>query len=379
MPPKAVVNAKVIVGHEVVSGVTLLFDRKVIAVGNDISLHGLEVIDAAGMYVSPGFIDIHIHGSGGADVMDGTPQALETICKTVPQTGTTSFLATTMTMSEEQIIRALENVRTCKETLPGAQVLGVHLEGPFINAAKHGAQDATYVQRPHTAWLDAYADVVRMITLAPEVPGGMDFVRECMRKYEHIILSIGHSEADYAESMAGFDAGISHVTHLFNAMPPYHHREPGIVGACFDRDDVTCDVIADLVHTHPHHLRLVQQMKRENLILITDAMRAGCMRCGTYDLGGREVTVSENRAVLEDGTLAGSVLRMNEALRHMRDHTGISLTEAVASVTLVPARKLRISKGELKSGYDADIVIFDEDFSIISTIVAGEVVYQRSV
>jgi len=290
MPPKAVVNAKVIVGHEVVSGVTLLFDRKVIAVGNDISLHGLEVIDAAGMYVSPGFIDIHIHGSGGADVMDGTPQALETICKTVPQT-------------------------------------------------------------PHTAWLDAYADVVRMITLAPEVPGGMDFVRECMRKYEHIILSIGHSEADYAESMAGFDAGISHVTHLFNAMPPYHHREPG----------------------------LVQQMKRENLILITDAMRAGCMRCGTYDLGGREVTVSGNRAVLEDGTLAGSVLRMNEALRHMRDHTGISLTEAIASVTLVPARKLRISKGELKSGYDADFVIFDEDFSIISTIVAGEVVYQRSV
>ena len=362
----------------IVEGKTLLFDKQIIAVDRNVNLHHIEVIDAAGMYVSPGFIDIHIHGSGGADVMDATLHALATISETLPQTGTTSFLATTMTMSEAEIICALENIYSCKGKLSGAEVLGAHLEGPFINAAKHGAQDEQYVQRPNTAWLDAYSDVIRMITLAPEVDGGMDFVRECVQKYEHIILSIGHSEANYAESMASFDAGVSHVTHLFNAMPPYHHREPGIVGACFDRDDVTCDVIADLVHTHPHHLRLSWQMKRENLILITDAMRAGCMRCGTYDLGGREVTVSENKAVLADGTLAGSVLHMNEALRNLMDHTGISLTEAVSSVTCVPARKLKLPKGELRSGYDADIVIFDEDFSIISTIVAGEVVYQRS-
>jgi len=333
------------------------------------------VIDAKGAYVSPGFIDIHIHGSGGADVMDATPEALATISKTLLQTGTTSFLATTMTMAQDEIIKALENIRSCQSELTGAQVLGVHLEGPFINPAKHGAQDERYVQQPHTEWVETYLDVIRMITLAPEVENGMAFVEQMQRSAKNVVLSIGHSEAAYEESMKGFDAGISHVTHLFNAMPAYHHREPGVVGACFDRPEVTCDIIADLVHTHPHHLRLSYQMKKEQLILITDAMRAGCMRCGTYDLGGREVTVSENKAVLADGTLAGSVLRMNDALSHMVTHTEMSVPEAVFSATQAPARKLGLSKGELKRGYDADLVIFDEDFSIISTIVAGEVVY----
>lgn len=330
------------------------------------------------MYVSPGFIDIHIHGSGGADVMDATPEALETISTVLLQTGTTSFLATTMTMSQKAISEAVENVRICRGKLSGAEVLGVHMEGPFINAHKHGAQDAAYVQRPTTEWVAENLDVIRMITLAPEVEGGKAFVSKIKKMAPEIVLSIGHSEATYKESMEGFDAGISHVTHLFNAMPAYHHREPGIVGACFDRDDVTCDIIADLVHTHAHHLRLTHKMKQEQVLLITDAMRAGCMRNGTYDLGGREVSVSGSRAVLEDGTLAGSVLRMNEAIRNMMEHTDMTLSEVLFSVTEAPARKLGISKGMLQEGYDADLVIFDEDFSIISTIVAGEVVYQRS-
>jgi len=349
------------------------------SVDSSVNLDNTEVIDAKGAYVAPGFIDMHIHGSGGADVMDATPQALETISRTLLQTGTTAFLATTMTMSQPQIEAALENVHRCQERLSGAQIVGVHLEGPFINPSKHGAQDERFVQLPQTAWLEPYLDIVRMITLAPEVEGGLAFVEQMRRIAPHIILSMGHSEADYAHSMESFDAGISHVTHLFNAMPPYHHREPGIVGACFDRADVSCDIIADLVHTHPHHLRLAHRMKREQLILITDAMRAGCMKHGTYELGGRSVVVSEGKAVLEDGTLAGSVLRMNEALRHMVEHTRMSLSEAVASVTRIPAEKLGLEKGRLEAGYDADLVIFDEDFSIISTIVAGEVKYQRSV
>lgn len=215
-----------------------------------------------------------------------------------------------------------------------------------------------------------------MITLAPEIEGGEHFVKRLSKEYPHIILSIGHSDASYEESQKSFSWGISHATHLFNAMNPYHHRKPGIVGAVFD-SDVSCDIIADLVHTHPSILELVQNIKKEKLILITDAMRAGCMKCGTYDLGGRSVEVSEGKAILEDGTLAGSVLKMNEALSNMQTHTSMGLSEIINSVTKIPARKMGIPKGELKEGYDADIVIFDENFSIISTIVSGEVKYKR--
>jgi N-acetylglucosamine-6-phosphate deacetylase len=222
-------------------------------------------------------------------------------------------------------------------------------------------------------------DVIKMITLAPEVENGTAFISWMKKREEHVILSIGHSDATYEESLESFDAGISHVTHLFNAMPPYHHREPGIVGACFDTEEVTCDIIADLIHTHPHHLNLVYRMKGDRIVLITDAMRAGCMKNGISDLGGRVVHVSDGKAVLEDGTLAGSVLRMNEALGKMVAYTQMTLPEAVASVTQLPAEKLEVNKGRLEVGYDADLVIFDEDFSIITTIVAGEVIYQRSI
>ncbi len=347
------------------------------AVDRDVNLDNVDLIDVKGAYVSAGFIDLHIHGSGGADVMDATPEALATIARVLPATGTTSFLATTMTMSTEAIEAALENVKTCQPSLEGAALLGVHLEGPFINTAKHGAQDARYVQRAHTMWLERYGGLIRMITLAPECEGGMAFIRRCAQEYPDVVLSIGHSDATYAQSIEGFDAGISHVTHLFNAMPPYHHREPGVVGACFDREDVSCDIIADGVHTHPHHLRLSHRMKGRGLMLITDAMRAGCMRSGSYDLGGRRVEVSGNKAVLEDGTLAGSVLKMNEAVRHMITHTDMQLDEAIYAVTEAPAQKLGLPKGRLAEGYDADLVIFDEDLQILATIVAGKIIYQK--
>jgi N-acetylglucosamine-6-phosphate deacetylase len=215
-----------------------------------------------------------------------------------------------------------------------------------------------------------------MITLAPEMPGAEHFIRHLREHYPHMILSIGHSDASFEQSKESFDWGITHATHLFNAMPPYHHREPGIVGAVLD-SEVTCDMIADLVHTHPAVLKLVHQLKQEKLMLITDAMRAGCMKHGRYELGGQEVSVQDGRAVLKDGTLAGSVLRMNEALKNMVAVSEMTLLDAVHAVTKVPARKLGLSTGVLKEGFDADMVIFDEDFSIITTIVDGAIKYQR--
>jgi N-acetylglucosamine-6-phosphate deacetylase len=373
---KAIVNARLIGKDQIIEGKILLFDQKILMIEERLPSGVIEVIDAHGAYVSPGFIDLHIHGNGGADVMDGTLEALETISSTLLQTGTTSFLATTMTMSTSAIDNALHNVQQYASKVSGAHILGVHLEGPFINPLKHGAQDQTHIQPPNMELITNYIDDIKMITLAPEVKQSESFIKYLRENYPHIILSIGHSDATYEQSKESFEWGVSHVTHLFNAMNPYHHRKPGIIGAGFD-SDVTCDIIADLVHTHPSTLALAYQMKKDKLILVTDAMRAGCMKCGTYELGGRRVEVQEGKALLEDGTLAGSVLKMNEALLNMKEHTTMTLGEVINSVTKIPAQKLGIPKGDLKEGYDADLVMFDEKFSIIMTIIDGEVKYQR--
>ncbi len=377
---RAIINARLITDGRIVEGQALLFDEKIRRVVplplSRRAQKDLEVIDAKGAFVSAGFIDLHIHGSGGADVMDATPQALEILSQTLLRTGTTSFLATTMTMSEAAIFAALENIRNYGNAVSGAQILGVHLEGPFINPQKHGAQDRRYVRRPDMAMIAPYMDQIKMITLAPEVEGAKAFIETMRREYPEVILSIGHSEASYEEARESFGWGISHATHLFNAMTPLHHRAPGIVGAVLG-SEVSCDLIADLIHTHPAMLELVYRMKKERLILITDAMRAGCMRCGSYELGGQSVEVKEDRATLADGTLAGSVLQMHRALANMRAYTEIALPALIECVTILPARKLGLAKGALKEGYDADIVIFDEDFGIIMSIVAGSIRYQR--
>ena len=377
-PIKALTNARAIVDETIYDNVTILFDKTIVAVDTNVNTSGCELIDAKGAYVSAGFIDMHIHGSGGADVMDGTPEALETISRTLLQTGTTAFLATTMTMAQEAIDNAVDNVREHRTLLRGAQIVGVHLEGPFINPKKQGAQDAHFVQEPDYAAIEKYMDIVKMITLAPEMEGSERFIRKIRESHDDVVLSIGHSDADYDMALRSFHWGISHATHLFNAMPPLHHRSPGIVGAVFADEEVTCDVIADLVHLHPAILKSVWQQKGEKMMLITDAMRAGCMKNGEYDLGGQRVFVENGKATLENGTLAGSVLKMNEAVANMVRHVGMPLPQAVAAVTQIPAQKLKLNKGRLAAGYDADMVIFDEDFSIITAIVAGKVQYQRS-
>ena len=377
MKLKAIVNARIVTEGRIIEDHALLFDEKIEGVVPlPLGMNDVEIIDAEGAYVSAGFIDLHIHGSGGADVMDATPEALEQLSATLLRSGTTGFLATTMTMSEEEIVAALENVQKHSESVSGAQILGVHLEGPFINPGRHGAQDRRYVRKPDMDLIAPYMEMIKMITLAPEVEGAKQFIADMRSTYPEVVLSIGHSDASFELAQQSFKWGISHATHLFNAMNPLHHRAPGIVGAVFE-SDVSCDIIADLVHLHPAMLSLVHQIKRERLVLITDAMRAGCMKCGSYNLGGRSVEVVDGKALLSDGTLAGSVLKMNEALANMVQHTAMTRTEAVDAATRLPARMLGLKKGQLRQGYDADIVIFDEDFGIISTIVGGTIKYKK--
>jgi N-acetylglucosamine-6-phosphate deacetylase len=369
---KSIINANIIHDGVILKNHHLLFDKKIITITQE-QPTDIETIDAKGAYLSAGFIDIHIHGSAGADVMDATPQALETISKSILQTGTTSFLATTLTMSPKEIKDALLNIKLHKNSSKGAKILGIHLEGPFINPNKKGAQNPNHIQKANLKLIAPYLDEIKMITLAPEMDGAEAFIKYLQKHHPHIILSIGHSDASYTKTKESFEWGVSHATHLFNAMPPLHHREPGVVGAVLEAP-ISCEIIADNIHLHPSFYNLIHRLKKEQLILITDSMRAGCMQCGAYELGGQKVVVKHGEARLTDGTLAGSVLRLNEALRNFYQQSDISLPELIKTVTKTPAQKLGLKLGELKEDYPADMVLFDEEFRVLQSFIDGELV-----
>jgi len=369
---KAIINATIIENKRVLRGYNLIFDDKIVSLSRDDIPKGCEVIDASGYYVSAGFVDIHIHGSGGADVMDATPQALDTISMALLEGGTTTFIATTMTMSRDEIVEALDNLVEYSGKVNGAKIEGIHLEGPFINPSKCGAQDSTHIQKPNFEWIEPYLSYIKMITIAPEVDGAREFIERVSREYPYILLSVGHSSANFQEAKDSFKWGISHATHLFNAMPPLHHREPALLGAIFD-SDITVDIIADLMHTDATILSMVERLKRDKIILITDAMRAGCMQSGEYELGGQRVIVADGRATLDSGLLAGSVLRLNQAVYNFYNYSEASLAEAIYMVTRLPSDRLGLRVGRLESGYSADIVIFDSDINIVKIFVDGDI------
>lgn len=347
---------------------------------------GVEVIDVPSSFKAiPGLIDIHIHGVNGADVMDATPEALETMAAALPKEGTTSFLATTITQSPEAIEKALQNAGDYiqgQRTSGKAEVLGVHLEGPYVNNSKAGAQPIDFIVNANIEQLEKWNRLahqsIKVVTLAPEEPGGMEMVKYL---HEHgIIASIGHSDATYEEVLQAIEAGAKHVTHLFNQMRGLHHREPGVVGAAFLQEELTAEIIADGIHVRPEMVKLAYQQKgKEGLILITDSMRAKCLKNGVYDLGGQAVTVGDGRAILHDGTLAGSILKLGHALKNMTQFTSCSLEDTIQMASVNPARQLDIfdRKGSIGIGKDADIVIVDEHLDVAMTFCRGELAYQR--
>jgi N-acetylglucosamine-6-phosphate deacetylase len=382
---KIIINGKILIKNEVVYGKSLLFDEKILEFveGEDLEKQLPrcdEVIDAKGNFVSPGFIDMHVHGSGGYDVMDGTEEALSVISSIISQNGVTGFLPTTMTMSEEKIYASLDNVRNqMKKKINGAKILGAHMEGPFINKKYKGAQKEDFIIKPNFKFVEDYIDVIKLITLAPEEDENCDFIKETKEK-TNIILSIGHSNADYEETMESIKCGISHATHTFNAMTPLNHRKPGIVGAIFN-SDIYCELIADGIHVHPAIFNILKKIKGlDRIILITDSMRAGCLKDGESELGGQKVIVKNNSARLEDGTLAGSILKLNEGVKNFMDNTDIEICEAISLVSINPARELGLDKvkGSLEVGKYADIVILDSDFTVMQTIVEGNTVFKSN-
>lgn len=344
-----------------------------------------DIIDAKGCAVIPGFIDQHIHGAFGSDHMDATVSALHNIVTFLPREGTTSYLPTTMTQSTDAIEDALKAIVSYMEyeNKPGeTHMLGIHVEGPFINALHAGAQNPLHIQKPTVEAfkkLEAVGkDTISLITYAPEKaePGFTNYLRS-----RGVIASAGHTDANYQDIMKAVDDGLTNMTHFHNAMLPHHHRTPGAVTAGLVSDQLYTELIVDGIHVHPDSVYTTYKIKGAHRIIgITDAMRAKGLEDGIYDLGGQSVTKVGKECKLTHGdTLAGSVAEMDFVARNLKNFTQCTMEELILMTSTNAATQLGVlgSKGTLAIGKDADILIVSEDIEIITTVCRGVVAYQN--
>ncbi|MCA9931549.1 MAG: N-acetylglucosamine-6-phosphate deacetylase [Anaerolineales bacterium] len=336
-----------------------------------------QVIDAAGMSVVPGFIDLQLNGGFGHD-FTAAPETIWVVAEHLPQFGVTSFLPTIITSPQETVAAAQAVIaQGPPAAFGGAVPLGLHLEGPFLNPLKKGAHEVQWMKRPFLPLIDNWTpdNGVRLVTLAPELPNALDMIRTLAAR--GVVVSAGHSTAAFGEALAGFDAGVRYGTHLFNAMPALHHREPGLAGALLADDRVTFGIIPDGIHVHPALIRTVWQAAGQRMTLVTDAMAAMGMPPGDYQLGDFKVTVTETDSRLPDGTLAGSIVTMDAALRNLMAFTGCSLAAALPAVTRIPAALLGLPhKGRLVPGADADLALLSPDLQVEMVVVNGRIAYR---
>ena len=371
-------NGKIILESGIVEGHALLISDKIEAIIPESEAPATaEVIDAKGGYICPGLIDLHIHGYLQKDVCDASEQSMRIISKGLLANGVTGYLPTTMTVDMAVVQGAIDVCRSLmkEENFDGSTILGVHAEGPFISASKKGAQDERYILKPDAEFVKKNADVIRVITLAPEEDG--EGFPEIAKMAEcGVVVSMGHTSADYETAYASTKSGVKHSTHLFNAMTPMTHRAPGVVGAALN-SDVSCELIVDTYHVNPALYDMLYKVKGRKLCFITDCLPAGGLPEGEYTLGGAKIIYRDNICRLEDGTIAGSVLQLNKGIWNVFTNSSIPLHECVNCASLNPATTIGIQdkKGSIEVGKDADIVILDNEFNVTKTIIGGIVKY----
>lgn len=366
-------------GSDISTGDVLLENDRIVAVGTASEPHADKVIDGQGLIAVPGFIDIHSHGRSNHDFCDGTQEAFAAIGRGKLQDGVTGFLATGLSVSEDDLRNLCRQAEWYKKNVPdGSSLLGIHLEGPFFNQACAGAQNPAFLQNPRIGLveeLDAISPV-KKVSFSPELPGGLEFTRQLAER--GIMPSGGHSEADYECFEAARQAGMRHLTHFCNVMTPLHHLRFGMVGGGLMADDVYVEMICDGVHLCDQMIRLIARLKGpERMMLITDAMCASAMPDGDYSLGGLPVVVKDGCARLTTGQVAGSTLRYQNGLKRLVRLTGLPLSEAVRCTSLNQAESLGLGKrGRIEKDFIADLVLLDRNLDVRMTLVNGIVRWQ---
>lgn len=350
--------------------------EKISKIGNFSSEDGL---DLTGLVVMPGLIDMHIHGCGGADTGDATPEALETMSQTLVKNGVTSFCPASMTLSFEELTKIFANIDAMKDKVGGAYIHGANMEGPYIAMSKKGAQNPLYVRNPDKEEFKKLYEgcngAIRVVDIAPECDGGDEFIKEIQ---PICLVSIAHTDAGYDEAVHAIELGVRHITHLFNAQSGLHHRKPGVVGAAFDvgrANGVRAELICDGFHIHPATLRIAfREMGEDGTVIISDSMKAAGCPDGDYDLGGQPVYVRDGKALLADGTIAASTSNVYKELKNVISF-GIPEKQAVKSATINPAKAIRVDDktGSIEEGKLADILVVDKDYNIKLVIVKGEI------
>ena len=365
-------NAWVLTEDKAFVKMDVAFDQRIQETGQ---LTGPADIDADGCYLIPGLIDLHTHGAVGHDFSDGNSEGMRLMSEYYASHGVTSFCATTMTLREEAITNAMKCIRDNRRHESGARCAGIYLEGPFLSYTKRGAQAADNLHTPDIGMYhrlnEASGNNVKLVGVAPELPGAMDFIREASKT---CAVSLAHTAADYATAMEAYACGATQATHLFNGMNPLHHREPSIIGAAFD-SGAYAEVICDGIHLHPSVIRMAFRLYGDHLILISDSVRCAGMPDGNYILGGQEFTMTNGKATLPDGTIAGSSIHLLQAVQNAI-RFGIPPETAVAAATIAPAKAIGIDTelGVLSAGKHADMLILDSQFQLMTTIIDGRII-----
>jgi N-acetylglucosamine-6-phosphate deacetylase len=392
MPQTAILAKKIITpGSVIPDGALLVEEGKILDVGTPAQIHfdeaefqlrGWQVVDCREFTLVPGFIDLHVHGAGGKDFMEGTPEAVEVISKVLASHGTTSYLATTVTASPIATIRAVENLgKYCEKETGGARMLGLHLEGPFINEKKRGVHPPEHIRKPSQRIFDELfnrsGEKVKLVTLAPELEGALELIPHI--RAVGAFISMGHSNATLAEALTAIECGILQATHTFNAMREFNHRNTGILGAIFTDSRVWAELIADGIHVDPVAIQVLLRCKGfQKMLLITDSTSATGMPDGPYEVGGVKMQVSSGICRDGNGNLAGSTLTQDRALRNMLEWCPMPLEEAIYMLTRNPAKAIGVeaSKGALHPGHDADLTALDDALNVRLTVSAGQIVFQ---
>lgn len=367
------------------NGGIVIKEDKIYEIGksSDITIpDGYEVIDVSGRLVCPGFVDLLVHGGGGFGFADEKEDSIEKVSHYFMEHGSTTVLASLFAKPEQMLLNDLRRLADYIDAHPNSNIKGIHMEGPYLNRELKGAMNENYLWEPSVeSWnklWEASKGKIKIMTIAPELPGAIEVMREAAR--QGVVLSIGHSMATYDEIELAIDNGAAHVTHIFNAMKPFHHRNPGVILGSLLRNELKIELIADKLHVHPAVMELLLKLKGSNgIILVSDSIRAGGMHEGEYEFADQKVYMKDKRAFLEDGTLAGSTLTLNMAVKNMVETANARITDAVRMASLNGSKVINMEnrKGILAAGKDADIVILDEDYSIDMTIIGGSIVYQR--